>query len=90
MKIIQIVFLKLRRAVCSVFGHVEQDVSIATVGFTICRRCLRITEQRTVRKRVTKGDIERRMEAYPPTGYRFINCNWQKRKANNSETSTLR
>ena len=56
-------------------------MSIATVGIVFCTRCLRIVDYRTVRHRITKGDIERRMAANPPSGYSFVNCNWKKRKA---------
>jgi hypothetical protein len=35
----------------------------------------------TLRHKVTRGDIERRMAEHPPLGYTFVDCNWKKRKA---------
>jgi hypothetical protein len=37
-------------------------------------------EQRNVRARVTRGEIERRTADHPPEGYSFISANWKKRK----------
>jgi hypothetical protein len=71
----------LRRAICYFLGHKKVDGSLHTVGLRHCLRCLRIVDYRTVRRRVTRGDIERRMVAHPPEGYSFVSCNWKKRKA---------
>jgi hypothetical protein len=71
----------LRRLTCRIFGHVKADMALHTVGLKVCRRCLRITDQKTVRTRVTRGEIEHRMAAHPPEGYSFVDCNWKKRKA---------
>jgi hypothetical protein len=76
-----------RRLVCRLFGHVKADMSIATVGVRVCTRCLRITDQKTVRARVTRGEIVQRMKEHPPKGYSFVNCNWKKRKAKFVSTS---
>jgi hypothetical protein len=70
----------VRRAICRFFGHCAVDMALADVGFRQCMRCLRIVEYKTVRRRVTFGDVERRMAATAPKGYRFISCNWKKRK----------
>jgi hypothetical protein len=59
----------LRRALCYFFGHVKHDVSFRTVGLRQCLRCLRITDHKTVRRRVTFGEVERRMASNPPKGY---------------------
>jgi len=56
-------------------------MKLAFVGLLQCARCLRVTDQKTVRRRVTYGDAERRMAAQPPPGYSFVSCNWKKRKA---------
>jgi hypothetical protein len=69
------------RIICRLFGHSKHNMSIATVGIAFCTRCLRIVDYRTVRREVTKGDIERRMAANPPESYSFIDCSWKKRKA---------
>jgi hypothetical protein len=69
------------RLVCFLFGHAKIDMSLRTVGLRVCRRCLHIIDQKTVRSRNTRGDIERRMTMYPPEGYSFVDCNWKKRKA---------
>jgi prophage protein DUF1660 len=71
----------LRLLVCRLFGHIKADVSLKSVGLRICRRCLVVTDQKTARARVTRGDIERRMRDVPPAGYSFVDCNWKKRKA---------
>jgi hypothetical protein len=73
--------MAIRRLTCRIFGHVEANVSLRTVGLKQCRRCLRITAQKTARARVTRGEIEQRMAAHPPEGYSFVDCNWKKRKA---------
>jgi hypothetical protein len=70
-----------RRLACKLFGHSRHNMSIATVGIVFCTRCLRIVDYRTVRREVTKGDIERRMANNPPAGYSYHDCNWKKRKA---------
>jgi hypothetical protein len=81
----------LRRALYYFFGHVKHDVSFHTVGLKQCLRCLRITDHKTVRRRVTFGEVERRMAEHPPKGYSFISCNWKKRKARFvSPTGTLK
>ena len=66
----------LRRAICYFFGHKKIDVALHTVGLKQCTRCLRITDRKTVRRRVTFGEIERRMADHPPKGYSFVSCNW--------------
>ena len=71
----------LRRLICRFFGHVKRPVSLHSVGLLMCRRCLVVTDQKTVRARVTRGEIEQRMAAYPPERYSFVSCNWKKRKA---------
>jgi hypothetical protein len=73
--------LFLRHLTCRIFGHVSANASMGTVGLKICRRCMRIIEQKTIRARVTRGEIEQRMTAHPPEGYSFVGCNWKKRKA---------
>lgn len=77
----------LRRLTCRILGHARANVSMGTVGIVLCRRCLRITEQKTVRARVTRGDIEQRMRAHQPEGYNFVSVNWKKRKARFVSTS---
>src|SRR5258705_9919964 len=42
----------IRRIACKLFGHIKADVSLDTVGLQICRRCLRITDQKTIRARL--------------------------------------
>ena len=34
-----------------------------------------------LKRKVTKGDVERRIEAHFPRGYRFASCNRRKRTA---------
>jgi hypothetical protein len=70
-----------RRLACRIFGHVSANASMGTVGLRIGRRCLRIVEQKTVRARVTHGEIEKGMAAHPPEGYSFVDCNRKKRTA---------
>jgi hypothetical protein len=79
----------LRRLICRIFGHAKVDMSLRTVGLRVCRRCLVITEQKTVRARVARGEIEQRMRDYPPTGYSFVSCNWKKRKARFAKLSGI-
>lgn len=80
-----------RRLACRIFGHVRRNASMRTVGITLCRRCLRITEQKTVRTRVTRGEIEKRMATFPPSGYQFVSANWKSRTAKFvSPTGTLK
>jgi hypothetical protein len=81
MKLIRALVRQFRRAICFFFGHGKADVSLSNIGFKMCRRCLRLTDQKTVRRETTRGDIERRMAARPPKGYSFLSCNWKKRKA---------
>jgi hypothetical protein len=38
-------------------------------------------DYRTVRRQLTRGDIERRMAANLPEGFSFVSANWKKRKA---------
>jgi hypothetical protein len=48
--------------------------------------------RRTLRRDVTRGDVERRMAANPPDGYSFVGVNWKKKKAkfvNHSGTLTF-
>jgi hypothetical protein len=54
------------------FGNVKYDVSFRTVGQKQCLRCPRITDHKTVRRRVTFGEVERRLAANPPKGYSFV------------------
>lgn len=71
----------IRRVLCYFFGHVKHDVSFRTVGLKQCLRCLCITEHKSVRRKVTFGEVEQRMMDHPPKGYSFVSCNWKKRKA---------
>ena len=71
----------LRRVICRIFGHTIANMSLRIVGLRVCRRCRVITEQKTVRARVTRGEIEERMRDHPPEGYSFVSVNWRKRKA---------
>jgi small neutral amino acid transporter SnatA (MarC family) len=64
----------IRRAICRLFGLTRHSLSIAA-GIVFCTRCLRIVDYRTVRREVTRGEIEPRMAANPPEGYSFVNCN---------------
>jgi hypothetical protein len=90
MKIIQIVSLQIRRFVCYFSGHIPHKASLASVGLTVCLRCRRV-DRRTVRARITRGEIEKRMATYTPTGYQFVDCNWKKRTARFvSPTGTLK
>jgi hypothetical protein len=77
--------LHLRRLICFFFGHRFYTGQHDGVLATICTRCLKVTGAQvlryTARHKVTHGDIEKRMAANPPEGYRFIDCNWKKRKA---------
>jgi hypothetical protein len=73
--------LATRCLICRFFGHVKHDVSFRTVGLKQCLHCLRVTDHKTVRRRVTFGEVERRMAEHPPKGYSFVSCNWKKRKA---------
>ena len=72
---------KLRAVLCRLFGHSLFEMSIASVGLRQCARCLRVIEPKTSRRRVTYGDVERRMADNPPPGYRFVRVNWKKRRA---------
>jgi len=56
----------LHGALCYCFGHVEHAVSFRAVGLMQCPRCLRITNHKTVGRRVTLAEVERRMAANPP------------------------
>jgi hypothetical protein len=80
----------MRRLTCKLFDHPRHNMSTATVGIVFCTRCLRIVDYRTVRREVTKADIERRVAANPPAGYSFLDCNWKKRKAKFVSTSGRR
>lgn len=71
----------LRRVACRLFGHVKADVSLRSVGMLMCRRCLRITDMKTVRRTVTDGDIEQRMKDHPPEGYSFASRNCKSPRA---------
>jgi hypothetical protein len=55
------------------------------VMYTGCARCRRlktVDQLKFTRKRQkTAGDIERWMAENAPEGYRFVDCNWKKRKA---------
>ena len=73
--------LTIRYITCRLFGHVKAHMHLNSVGLLVCRRCLRITDQKTARARITHGEIEQRMQAHPPEGYSFVDCNWKKRKA---------
>lgn len=70
----------LRRAVCFFFEHIKADMSIGTVSIRLCTRWLRITDQRTIRRQVTRGEIEQRRKDHAPEGYSFVSLNWKKRK----------
>jgi hypothetical protein len=70
-----------RRLACRIFGHASTNASIGSIGIKFCTRCLIITDQKTVRRSTTHGDIERRLRARAPEGYSLIDCNWKKRKA---------
>jgi hypothetical protein len=69
-----------RHAICFFLGHVKRNVSFRTVGLKQCLRCLRTTDHKTVRQRVTFGEVERRMAAHSPKAYSFVKCNWKKQK----------
>jgi hypothetical protein len=56
----------VRRIVCRLFGHHRHNMSL------FCTRFLRNINYRTVRRAVTRGDIERRMAANPPARYSLI------------------
>ncbi len=57
-----------------------KSASIATVGTKICLRSLKM-DRRTVRRHVTRGEIEHRTSDHPLQGYSFVSCNWTTRKA---------
>jgi hypothetical protein len=71
----------VRRVVCFLFSHTRTDASIGSVGIKLCERCLRVTGQKTVRARVTRGDIARRFIAAMPPGWSFHYVNWRKNMA---------
>src|ERR1700752_4731454 len=67
---------------CRIVGHKKQRASVRNIGVLHCARCRRITDQLTVRRRQTKGDMERMMERVAlMTGYTFTGINWKKRLA---------
>jgi hypothetical protein len=66
-----------------IVGHRKQRASYKSIGFLHCSRCLHITDQITVRRRETKGDMERVMQRIAiMTGYIFTGINWKKRMPN--------
>lgn len=69
--------LRFKRLLCRIFGHIKANGSIGTVGIQLCRRCLRITDRKTVRRDLTKGDMERRIIAAMPHGWTFLRVNWK-------------
>jgi hypothetical protein len=81
------VFLAItfRRLLCFFFGHRFEAEQHEGLLLTVCARCRKAVGARalkyTLRRNVTRGEIERRMAENPPDGYRFIDCNWKKRKA---------
>ena len=74
-----------RRILCHIFGHVVIQVRDGQLIDTVCKRCgtLESVDQilYTARAKVTRGEIEERMAAHPPEGYRFVSMNSKKRKA---------
>ena len=56
-----------------------------TLLYTGCGRCRRLQNidllKFTRKREKTSGDVERWMAANAPEGYRFVDCNWNKRKA---------
>ncbi len=67
---------------CHIVGHKKQRASVRNIGVLHCARCRHITDQLTVRRSKTKGDIERMMERVAfMTGNTFTGINWKKRIA---------
>lgn len=75
----------LRRLVCFLFGHRFEHKQQGTMLLDVCVRCRKLRDVQqlryTLRRKVTYGDVERRMAENPPKGYRFVSGNWKKRKA---------
>jgi hypothetical protein len=71
----------LKNIHCRIFGHRPHNVSFGTVGAEICGRCLETVKVKTIRREVTKGDMERRLAAVTPPGYSYVSFNRKSRKA---------
>ena len=67
------------RTICAVFGHTTANGSVGAIGVRGCMRCQIITEQKTIRRPFSRGDVERRVMASLPAGYTFLGINWKKR-----------
>ena len=59
----------IRRFCCRIAGHVRIPISMDNVGLTLCRRCLVITDMKTLRRDITDGDIERYMSTHCREGF---------------------
>ena len=74
-----------RLLVCFFFGHRFEHEQNDDILLTVCVRCRKLLSSErlryTLRTKVTRGDIERRMALHKPAGYQFVDCNWKKRKA---------
>jgi hypothetical protein len=70
-----------RRFICKCFGHKKVRGSVGTVGAQACLRCHRITDQLTNRRGMTRGELERAIDAKLTDGWSLERINWKKKVA---------